>query len=691
MKAGVLQPFFRFSTFFFLLMFAIGCSNKANNLSHESSEIDSLINKISSGQPALGTNYLSYLDSATAGKKLSIKDKIRILEYKAGVYNFHIKKRDSAEFYADSMLTILKGLSPKDYPEEFTKAYLTNGDAHFSNQKYNEAYTFYYKARQNSSIKIDSCARKEYSYRVAMILYKQEKYMEAKDNFLQALRESQGCNDTRFIKYFREQELLNNIALSFFKAGHTDSALHYYYKALDFIHANSQPSPENAGFNEMAEGVVYGNLGDVLLKSGKRKEAAEMFRKSVAINFKKGNDVNDAQFSYLKLATLFYENNQIDSLKLALTNIRTSLADFPNERASVQWHWLMWKYHDRMKEVEEAYKNLQHYIAEKEAYDATYKSIYEIDINKQLDIFERQRALQQAENENKLKQVYLILFVVLLISVIFGAGVLWYNWYRSRKNVKQLQLLNQKINEQNDHLEITVSELEKNAREKDSILKLVAHDLRTPVASIPTLVQLIFDEKDENQKTELLQVIRSSCNSSLNLINDILSTSTLSSKPMEKQDISIEAFIMDCENLVKVKVSEKKQKLVINNSAGNGIIRIDAEKMKRVVSNLITNAVKFSPKGATITYSVGRNNNKLTLSVSDQGIGIPPEMQPLVFDLNTSAKRKGTDGEKSYGLGLYICRQIVTSHGGTIWLESEVNEGTTFFIKLPLEEEYATS
>lgn len=160
---------------------------------------------------------------------------------------------------------------------------------------------------------------------------------------------------------------------------------------------------------------------------------------------------------------------------------------------------------------------------------------------------------------------------------------------------------------------------------------------------------------------------------------------------MEKQDISIEAFIMDCENLVKVKVSEKKQKLVINNSAGNGIIRIDAEKMKRVVSNLITNAVKFSPKGATITYSVGRNNNKLTLSVSDQGIGIPPEMQPLVFDLNTSAKRKGTDGEKSYGLGLYICRQIVSSHGGKIWLESEVNEGTTFFVELPLEEEYATS
>ncbi|MDD2793602.1 MAG: tetratricopeptide repeat-containing sensor histidine kinase [Sediminibacterium sp.] len=660
------------------------------NLSQESSEIDSLIDQLSAGVPAFRTNYLPYLDSAIAGKKLNIKDKIRIFEYKAGAYNFHIKKPDSAEIYADSMLLILKGLSPENYPEEFTKAYLTNGDAHFTNQKYNEAYTFYYKARQNSSIKIDSCARKEYSYRVAMILYRQEKYMEAKDNFLQALRESQGCHDTRFIKYFREQELLNNIALSFYKAGITDSAQQYYQKALDFILANTQTNPENARFNEMAQGVIYGNLGDVLLKNGNRKGAADMFRKSVAINLRKGSDVNDAQFSYLKLATLFYENNQMDSLNLALTNIRSSLADFENKRASVQWHWLMWKYHDRKNHIEEAYKNLQHYFAEKEAYDAANKSVYEIDINKQLDIFERQRALQQAESNNKLKQVYLILFVVLLISVIFGAGILWYNWHQSRKNVKQLQLLNQKINEQNDHLEITVSELGKNAREKDNILKLVAHDLRTPVASIPTLVQLIFDEKDENQKTELLQVIRSSCNSSLNLINDILSTSTLSSKPMEKQNISIEAFIQDCENLVKVKVSEKKQKLIINNTAGNGIIRIDAEKMKRVISNLITNAVKFSPKGSTITYSIQRNNNNLLLSVSDQGMGIPAEIQSLVFDLNTSAKRKGTDGEKSYGLGLYICRQIVATHGGKIWLESEENEGTTFFIELPLEEDSAS-
>lgn len=684
MKAGVLKPLYTYTTLFFVLVFAISCSNKGTYLSKESSAIDSLINKLSAGLPAYRTNYLPYLDSAIAGKELGISDKIRIFEYKAGAYSFHIKKPDSAELYADSMLLILKGLSPNDYPDEFTKAYLANGDAHFTNQKYNEAYTFYYKARQNNTIKIDSCARKEYSYRVAMILYRQEKYLEAKDNFKQAFIESQGCHDTRFVKFFREQELLNNIALSYYKAGLTDSARLYYYKALDFILANTQTNPDNARFNEMARGVIYGNLGDVLLKSGDRKGAADMFRKSVAINLRKGSDVNDAQFSYLKLATLYYENNQLDSLNLALSDIRNSLAGFENKKASIQWHWLMWKYNDRKNNIAEAYKNLQHYNAEKETFDAASKSVYEIDINKQLDIFERQRALQQAESDNKLKQVYIILFVVLLVSVISAALILWYNWYRSRRNVKQLQLLNQKINEQNDHLEITVSELEKNAREKDSILKLVAHDLRTPVASIPTLVQLIFDEKDEHQKTELLQVIRSSCNSSLNLINDILSTSTFSNKPMEKQDISIETFINDCENLVKVKISEKKQKLHINNTAGNSIIRIDTEKMKRVISNLITNAVKFSPKGASITFSIEQTDHQLRLSVSDQGIGIPKELQSQVFDLNTSAKRKGTDGEKSYGLGLYICKQIVLAHGGKIWLESEVNEGTTFFVELPL-------
>jgi two-component system sensor histidine kinase VicK len=111
---------------------------------------------------------------------------------------------------------------------------------------------------------------------------------------------------------------------------------------------------------------------------------------------------------------------------------------------------------------------------------------------------------------------------------------------------------------------------------------------------------------------------------------------------------------------------------------------ISREKIWRVISNLISNAIKFSPNGAIINLKITGDNDAIKIAVADNGIGIPDNIKDLVFNKFTSAKRPGTAGEKSFGLGLSICRQIIENHDGEIWFESNTDNGTTFYISLPL-------
>jgi signal transduction histidine kinase len=98
---------------------------------------------------------------------------------------------------------------------------------------------------------------------------------------------------------------------------------------------------------------------------------------------------------------------------------------------------------------------------------------------------------------------------------------------------------------------------------------------------------------------------------------------------------------------------------------------------------LISNAIKFSPAGAPIIIKAEEFEKEVQISVKDNGIGIPDKLKNQVFNMFTDAKRPGTEGEKSFGLGLSICQQIVEKHNGRIWFQSDTEHGTTFYFSLP--------
>ncbi len=669
-----------------LLLILWSCSSN-NNIDWNTKEsfVDTALNQISQQKKTTKRSEIIFLDSILKGKELNFKQQIQVYAYKSGIYCYHLQKPDSAKLYADSMLYLLSDKDPQKYPNAFTYAYYTNGDAMYASNQFNEAYTFYYKARQiNSDVK-DYCSLKEYSYRVGMILYKQQKFKEAAESFQQSLAESNLCEkDKLFSNYYRKQELYNNIALSYFMQGNDDSALTNYQKALDYITAHQKSDSTTLFYDEMAKGVLYGNIGDLYRKKGDNQEAEKNYKKSIDINLHSGRETIDAQYSYLKLAELYEEQKKINQLGTALEEIRKSMDEFPNPKGEIKWNKLSWKYYDFLNNKEKAYLHLTKYQELLEEDNKLNKLIYEVDINKQLELLDKQNQLHLAQHENEVSKTYLIsvaviLFLIVLISIILGK-----NWIHSKKHIEELKGLNETVNIQNEQLEIAMSALQKTISEKDNILKLVAHDLRTPVASIPTMVEIIIAEEDEEQKSEYLEMIKSACNSSLTLIAEIMATADISNKNIEKEPTLLNEFMNDCAAILELKVKEKNQQLIVELPATDTTVMLNPEKMKRVVFNLVTNAVKFSKKDTTITLRAKKIDNRVIIEVADNGIGIPEKLLPEIFNISKSGKRKGTDGEKSYGLGLNICKRIVEAHDGSILVKSQEGKGSTFTVELPL-------
>lgn len=216
-------------------------------------------------------------------------------------------------------------------------------------------------------------------------------------------------------------------------------------------------------------------------------------------------------------------------------------------------------------------------------------------------------------------------------------------------------------------------------------MHVVAHDLRSPINSIYGIADFMSqDPKATAEQKESLVMIKQASRNSLDLSNEILeSANLLQSAELVFTPINVVDLVNNCVGFMRFKASEKKQILVFQQPKEQITIHADHDKIQRVVNNLLTNAIKFSPAEKQILINLKLAANGIQLSVQDEGIGVPKSIQDKIFNIFTEAKRDGTNGEKAFGLGLSISRQIVLSHKGKIWLESEEGKGATFYVFLP--------
>ncbi|MBS1525926.1 MAG: HAMP domain-containing histidine kinase [Bacteroidetes bacterium] len=628
---------------------------------------------------------IHYLDSAFREiKSPTIDDRFRF-------YGFHYilaqKARldfKQAMLYADSMLMMAgKSVTKEQYVSNFAEGNYAKGDTYFSLKQYNDAYQCYFQGYLVARNYLHKASLADYTYRMGMIMYKQDHYKLAASYFKESLQQSAEMKDD-FPEFYRKQELMDNIAISYKHNGDLDSAITYFDKTLHYIDANAGKFKERADMLEIARGVVYGNKAEVLISKGKNVLAREMLKRSIAINLRKAGDNRDAELAEIKLGQLYLTSHKNDSLINLLQSIRKQLDSVKNDDAEADWNRLMGSYYLNNADLAKAIHYTQVYNSLKDSTIKRLTVLKESDVNQQLANLEKQYEIENLNNNNKLQRTYLDVAIVcatLLAVIVF---LIWRNWIKSKSDVAMVTSLNEQINEQKANLEEALAEINTRNQEKDRILRAVAHDLRNPLGGIASLTSVMVEETEHDKDLNAqLKLIRETATDTLELINEILEATNNSSSPLKKQWVDVNLLLNNSIELLRFKAAEKHQQITFDGLDHAAEINLNREKIWRVISNLISNAIKFSAVGETINVKTIRGNNQVVISIKDHGIGIPDNMKDKIFNMFTDAKRPGTIGEKSFGLGLSISKQIIEKHHGKIWFESEAGKGSTFYVSLP--------
>jgi two-component system, sensor histidine kinase and response regulator len=251
---------------------------------------------------------------------------------------------------------------------------------------------------------------------------------------------------------------------------------------------------------------------------------------------------------------------------------------------------------------------------------------------------------------------------------------------------RQLREANACLSQARSELEATNQVLQKLNLEKNEFLGMAAHDLRNPLSVIQGYSTFYMDRFDVNaQQERFLRAIQESSKRMLNLVNDLLDISAI-----ESGQLRLERCVTDlaklCEDTVAVmrSVAEKKEiRLIVNSSGGLPTVSVDAPKIDQVLTNLISNAIKYSHSGTDVEIRVAPESGGVLIELIDQGQGIPPQDQVKLFRPFCKTTVRTTGGESSTGLGLAIVKRIVEGHGGKIWVESQVGKGSTFSCYFP--------
>jgi signal transduction histidine kinase len=217
------------------------------------------------------------------------------------------------------------------------------------------------------------------------------------------------------------------------------------------------------------------------------------------------------------------------------------------------------------------------------------------------------------------------------------------------------------------------------------ILGVVAHDLRGPINNVVSLIDLVKNHAPtEEEKQQYYALILDVCNEADHIIHDLIDVAThAENTTIPTNEISLNTFLSSFVEHWQY-VLPKGRALTFAPPDKDIIAAVNEQRMFRVLDNLVNNAIKFTHNGGKILIELKVYHNRARISITDNGIGIPQNILPYLFERFSKTGRQGNSGEKSYGLGLTICRQIVEQHNGLISAESKEGEGATFHIDLPI-------
>ena len=237
------------------------------------------------------------------------------------------------------------------------------------------------------------------------------------------------------------------------------------------------------------------------------------------------------------------------------------------------------------------------------------------------------------------------------------------------------------------------TEQEKEERERRLFVSNVSHELRTPLTSVKSYLEAL-DEGAlyDPVAPDFIKVSLDETNRMMRMVTDLLHLSRIdnATTQLDVELINFTAFITFILNRfdkMRSQDDEKKYELVRDYPINSVWIEIDTDKMTQVIDNILNNAIKYSPDGGKITVSMKTTDDQMILSIKDQGLGIPKQDLPKIFDRFYRVDRARSRAQGGTGLGLAIAKEIIKQHNGFIWAKSEYGKGSTFTIVLPYDKD----
>lgn len=524
---------------------------------------------------------------------------------------------------------------------------------------------------------------------------------QAFENYLTALRFSEMTQDTVFWA-----TTLNNIGNAYNQVESFEESVFYLEKAKEIAEeknlknelyrinlnlANSKSNQEKYKeaidlYNTALElheeirpdtqpVVVLYNLGRMHGKQGMVEEAEHYFETSLKYSQDNGI-IQGLYYNNLGYGELYYNQERYEeAIQHLLTAHQIAL-----DVQSVPF------LHETREKLYLAYRDANQYqnaLTYLELYKETADSLFDRQKEQDLANLENQLALDRQSEINRLlqeKQVQqerklyfqLILIITAAIALVLGLLIL----VMMKRRAAETEQITQTLHKQK-------AELEELNKAKDKVFAIIAHDLRSPLASMQSLLYLIKENSlSKEEMHELAKELEVSVQQNVDAMEDLLAWANeqLSGVKIEVQGINVKAVVDEIFSK-QAFLASKKQIELINQVDEHIKVMADYNALQLVLRNLISNSIKFTPNGGQIIVSGNENQQVVHLKVQDTGIGIPADVIHKVFE-GKSWTRAGTNNEKGTGFGLSLTKEFIEKMNGSIRFESEENKGTTFFIDL---------
>ena len=466
---------------------------------------------------------------------------------------------------------------------------------------------------------------------------------------------------------------LTGIADVFFKTNNNTKAIEFYLKAKELYFTVN---------NFYGVGVSYINIGKAYSSKKEYSDGLVNYNKALDNLNKIEGTKYDIGNAYFEMGKAYY-NFALEDKRTKTKNLNLSLKYLNKAIHTFTEIKTFDKINECNLELYKVYKGTGNYKLALEYFEKHLKiketflnyenniKLGELKTKREFELRDKKIKIQNLQIKSETSKVYLLITIT-IATLILLTLFLWL-YLSKRSNNKLLSQKNKEISNAN--------------KQKDRFFSIIAHDLRGPFSGFLGLTELLASEIDTMDKEEIqfsAAIMASSAKNLENLLENLLKWSCMEQGliPFTPQEINLYQTTMEC-ILILQAAAEKKEIQIQNKIKEDTIVFADNYMLHTIIRNILSNAIKFTQKGGSITIQAEKDSKNTIISITDSGIGMNAKIVENIFNLDVKTNRTGTEDEPSSGLGLILCKEFVEKHGGKIGIESEENKGTTFYCSFP--------